>query len=100
MNLAVFERMEVLAKACLSKRGHPNAEAFGRRACLSPSWAVARRASCAGAELAKDLWREKTDLSEQLDRCIKHRSERGDGIEFTFPAVASPHPLHRGLSPG
>ena len=63
MNLTVFERMEVLAKACLSKRGHPNAEAFGRRACLSPSWAVARRASCAGAELAKDLWREKTDLS-------------------------------------
>jgi hypothetical protein len=29
-----------------------------------------RRASCAAAELTKDLWREKTDLSEKIDRFI------------------------------
>jgi len=59
------------SQSSLSSRGNPNAEAFGQRACLSPSWAKARRASCAAAETAKDLWREKIDLSEKIDRGIK-----------------------------
>ncbi|OGX15077.1 MAG: hypothetical protein A2166_06585 [Omnitrophica WOR_2 bacterium RBG_13_41_10] len=70
MKLALVRANGGFSQSSLSIFGYPNAEAFGRRACLSPSWAKARRASCAGAENTKDLWREKTDLSEKNGRCI------------------------------
>jgi len=76
MNLAAFRANGGFSQSSLSKRGNPNAKAFGRRACLSPSLpagrqaGASRRASCAGAELAKDLWRKKTDLSEKNARFI------------------------------
>jgi len=66
--------MELLARGCLSRRGNPNAEAFGRRACLSPSW----RESADGRVAQEPRLRKnsggpkgKSDLSEQLGGGIK-----------------------------
>ena len=65
MHLPIFRANGGFSQSSLSIFGNPNAEAFGWRGCMSPSWAIARRTSSAATKNTKDLWREKTDSSRE-----------------------------------
>ena len=71
MPLAGFERMEVLAKAARTFSGMPVERSDNTgTAMLFERRGRDRGASSAAAENARDLWREKTYLSEKADRGI------------------------------
>ena len=65
------------SQSSLSRRGNPNAEAFGRRGCLSPSWAGSptgefrSRRDCERPLASSASGGGKIDLSEKTDRVIR-----------------------------
>ena len=74
MNLAVFAANGDFSQRMLEQSREPERGSIRATSMFEPVLArERRRASCAGAETAKELWRPrrgKIDLSEKIDRFI------------------------------